>query len=112
MLVERFPWPGDAPPLLDTEARALWHLELLGCFGPEDAQLVPAWAQPVAFGDEWADGTWDDDDWDPDDLACTHCGGEGFREVDDIFWDDCDEFGWGPCTSCRGTGSRSQQWVF
>lgn len=52
------------------------------------------------------------DDYEEGDYACTHCGGEGYREVEDPFWDDCDEFGYGPCTSCRGTGSRSQQWVF
>lgn len=52
------------------------------------------------------------DDYEELDYACTHCGGEGFREVEDPFWDDCDEYGYGPCTSCRGTGSRSQQWVF
>lgn len=110
----RFPAPPDAPPHpLDAESRALWHLELLGCFGPEDAQLVPPWAQPVSYDSEWDDGTWDDDDdWGPDDLSCTHCGGEGFRQVDYIWWDDCDEFGEGPCTSCRGTGLRKHQWVF
>ena len=55
-----------------------------------------------------------DDDYynDDDDLACTHCGGEGYREVEDPLWDDCDEFGYGPCTSCRGTGQRKHQWVF
>lgn len=52
------------------------------------------------------------DDYEEGDYACTHCGGEGYREVEDPFWDDCDEFGYGPCTSCRGTGLRSQQWVF
>lgn len=55
-----------------------------------------------------------DDDWydDGEDLGCTHCGGEGFAEVDDPLWDDCDEFGYGPCKSCNGTGLRSRQWVF
>ena len=53
------------------------------------------------------------DEWDDDeDLGCTHCGGEGYAEVDDPLWDDCDEFGWGPCSSCRGTGQRRHQWVF
>ena len=56
---------------------------------------------------EW----YDDDEYD-DELACTRCGGEGFAEVDDPLWDECDEFGWGPCNACRGTGERRHQWVF
>lgn len=49
-----------------------------------------------------------------DDLGydCTHCGGEGYCQVDDPFWDDCDEYGYGPCTYCDGTGDRSHQTVF
>lgn len=54
----------------------------------------------------------DDDDYADGDEDCTHCGGEGYREVDDIFWDDCDHNGFGPCTSCKGTGLRRHQWVF
>jgi hypothetical protein len=54
---------------------------------------------------------YEDDEWD-DNLSCTHCGGEGYREVEDPLWDDCDEFGYGPCTSCDGTGRRDKQWVF
>lgn len=67
----------------------------------------------------WADclpGDYDDygdqDDEYDDRLGCTHCGGEGFREVDDPLWDECDEFGYGPCGSCYGTGLRSDQRVF
>ncbi|GAP37335.1 hypothetical protein ABXN37_19620 [Piscinibacter sakaiensis] len=97
--------PDAGPPLHWHEERALWHLELLGCFEPGDA--VAPYVPPPARSD---DG-WDDDDYD-DGYACTHCGGEGRREVDDIWWDDCDEFGYGPCTSCRGTGERRHQWVF
>lgn len=42
----------------------------------------------------------DDDYYDyDDDEGCTRCGGEGFSEVDDPMWDDCDEFGWGPCNA-------------
>lgn len=55
---------------------------------------------------------WEDDDYDDGDWACTHCGGEGYREVDDLMWDDCDEWGYGPCTSCGGSGDRRKQWVF
>jgi len=88
---------------MDFEGRALFHLELLGCHSPEDA-VAPYVPPPVPFDDGW-----DDED---DDFACTHCGGEGFREVDDIWWDECDQFGFGPCTSCRGTGERKHQRVF
>lgn len=90
---------------IDHESRALWHLELLGCHVPEDA--VAPWVPPV-FADD--DGRYDDD-YD-DELGCTRCGGEGFTDVDDPMWDECDEFGWGPCNACRGTGERRHQWVF
>lgn len=63
----------------------------------------------VALEDFYDDDFYDDDF---DDDGCTHCGGEGFREVEDPLWDECDEFGFGPCTSCNGTGRRSRQWVF
>jgi len=53
-----------------------------------------------------------DDNYDEDDLACTRCGGEGYADVDDPLWDECDEFGWGPCNACHGTGERKHQWVF
>lgn len=91
------------PHPLDHEERAFWHLELLGCFDPADA--VTPWVPPddvePEFDDEWDDG-----------YACTHCGGLGFDQVEDPFWDECDEYGWGPCPSCRGTGERAHQWVF
>ena len=47
---------------------------------------------------------YDDDEYD-DELVCTRCGGEGFAEVDDPLWDECDEFGWGPCNACRAPAS-------
>jgi hypothetical protein len=54
-----------------------------------------------------------DDYEDPDDeWACTFCGGEGDGEVDDPLWDECDEFGWGECSACGGTGLRKHQTVF
>jgi hypothetical protein len=90
---------------LDHEGRALWHLELLGCFDPGDA--VAPWEPPGAEPVDW----YDDDEYD-DELACKRCGGEGFAEVDDPLWDECDEFGWGPCNACHGTGERRHQWVF
>lgn len=49
---------------------------------------------------------------DDDGYHCTHCGGEGYCQVDDPFWDECDEFGYGPCTYCDGTGDRANQTVF
>lgn len=50
---------------------------------------------------------------DPDDeWACTFCGGDGYTEVDDPLWDDCDEFGIGECSACSGTGLRKHQTVF
>ena len=58
------------------------------------------------------DVSYDEYDDGDDDYGCTHCGGEGYREVEDPMWDECDAFGFGPCTSCRGTGKRGQQWVF
>ena len=90
--------------MLAAEDRALFHLELLGCWTPDDA--VAPWEPPSAEPEHY-----DDDDYD-DELACTRCGGEGFSEVDDPLWDECDEFGWGPCNACHGTGNRRQQWVF
>ena len=88
----------------DPETRALWHLELLGCHTPADA--VAPWLPPPA---EPFDDGWDEGD---DEYSCTRCGGEGFSEVDYPMWDECDEFGWGPCNACCGTGERRHQWVF
>lgn len=57
-------------------------------------------------------GTDDDiEDFD-DEWACTRCGGEGWCEVDDPLWDDCDEFGNGTCNACGGSGERRHQRVF
>lgn len=89
----------------DPDARALWHLELLGCYAPEDA--VAPYLPPAAEPESYFDDDWDCDDWD-----CTRCGGEGWMEVDDPMWDECDKFGWGPCNACCGTGERKHQWVF
>ncbi len=88
----------------EPEERAIWHLELLGCFSPEDARAP--WV-PLAPSEDDAFDDWDEDD----DFGCTRCGDEGYSEVDDPMWDECDEFGWGPC-ACRGTGERRHQWVF
>lgn len=87
----------------DMEARALFHLEVLGCYSPGDAGAP--WMPPPA--EPFDDGQDEDDD-----FACTRCGGEGWGDVDDPMWDDCDEFGYGPCCACHGTGERRHQWVF
>jgi hypothetical protein len=86
------------------EERAMWHLELLGAYDPAEACVPGVFADERDYPDEW--------DEDEDEFACTHCGGEGYVDGCDIFWDDCDEFGYGPCKSCRGTGERRHQWVF
>lgn len=56
----------------------------------------------------------EDDDYDEfgDERGCTHCGGDGYCEVDDPLWDDCDEYGWGDCPACSGTGKRKHQTIF
>lgn len=61
---------------------------------------------------DFFDYDYDDDGYDDDGYDCTHCGGEGYCQVDDPLWDDCDEFGYGPCTYCDGTGDRANQTVF
>lgn len=98
--------PDNLTHPLDHEGRALWHLELLGCFEPGEA--VAPWIPPDAEPERYFE---DDDYEDPDGLSCTRCGGEAYIQVDDPFWDE-DESGFGPCTSCRGTGLRRYQWVF
>ena len=57
--------------------------------------------EPDDFDDEY------EEEWE-----CSWCGGEGYAEVDDPLWDDCDEFGYGPCGSCGGSGLRKHQTVF
>lgn len=47
-----------------------------------------------------------------EEWECTFCGGDGYAEVDDPLWDDCDEYGWGDCSACGGTGLRKHQTVF
>lgn len=83
----------------DPKERALWHLEI-GYF--DDSCRVPV-AVVYTEGDDYDD----DDGW-----GCTHCGGLGWAEVEDPLWDDCDEFGYGECSSCHGTGERRHQTVF
>lgn len=98
----------DLPPSHLTD-RALWHLELGYHAGDEYAAHQVLIVETLFFGEE-DDGYFN---YDEDDLgACSHCGGEGYAQVDDPLWDECDEFGYGPCGSCRGTGERRHQWVF
>jgi hypothetical protein len=59
-----------------------------------------------------ADGDFGYDDEFDDGWLCTHCGGEGWAQVDDPFWDECDEYGYGDCPACSGTGERRHQTVF
>lgn len=57
------------------EERALWHLELLGCYAPEEAQVEPPWARPLEVDEDVYD-----DDYDGEYLGratCWGCGGEG-----------------------------------
>jgi hypothetical protein len=67
---------------------------------------------PQVCGSELNVQLCESDDYDEYDSDCTHCAGTGYREVDDPLWDDCDEFGEGQCSSCRGTGLRKHQTVF
>lgn len=48
-------------------------------------------------------GGWDEY-FEDDDDTCQNCGGDGWCEVDDPINDDCDEFGFGECWRCGGTG--------
>lgn len=98
----------ELPPAHPTD-RAMWHLELgyqpgdeyVGDEAPLAYCIFPT---SVDFDDDWYD--------EDDDLGCTWCGGEGWAQVDDPLWDDCDEFGYGDCPACNGTGQRRHQWVF
>lgn len=92
----------------DLEARALWHLQL------DPALLFADCAEePSSLGIVYVENDDAYFDYDEDDCGtCTHCGGEGWGEVDDPLWDECDEYGYGPCASCHGTGERRHQWVF
>lgn len=70
----------------------------------EEAERLHAEAAHDFYDDDYEDY---DDNW-----SCTHCGGGGYCQVDDPLWDDCDEFGYGPCKYCSGTGERRHQTVF
>jgi DnaJ-class molecular chaperone len=52
------------------------------------------------------------DDEEYDRLACTRCGGDGFCQGDDPFWEAWDEFGDVECPACGGSGDRNDQSVF
>lgn len=98
----------EVDPDFELEEHALWHLQL----DPEqlyaDCAAIPFSVFPASVDEDDDDGIWDYDD----DPGCTWCGGEGWAEVDDPLWDECDEFGYGPCAACNGTGQRRHQWVF
>lgn len=59
---------------LDHEARALWHLELLGCFEPGDA--VAPW-EPETERSWWDDHDHGEDGYLGEAVTCWGCGGEG-----------------------------------
>ena len=93
---------------LDHEGRALFHLELLGCFTPEDAQ--------APYVPEPKEEHWNDDHcWDSGDeghyfgelVTCWSCGGEG-NEI--LCCDDlCNGQGWcmhGDNYACRECGGE------
>lgn len=63
---------------LDHEARALWHLELLGCFEPSDA--VAPWEPASELEWMWEECEWDErdeGDYLGEAVTCWGCGGEG-----------------------------------
>lgn len=83
---------------------------LLGSFIASEAALTRLCAQRY-WNTDCSDEHYDDDECD-DGWCCTYCGGEGWGPVDDPFWDDCDEYGYGECSACSGTGERRHQTVF
>ena len=91
---------------LDHEGRALWHLELLGCFEPGDA--VAPWVPPSELDWQWEQAEWDDDGGYLGDLiTCWGCGGEGNEIMccDDL----CHGQGWcmhGDNRACRQCGGE------
>lgn len=94
----------DVPPF-DLEARAHWHLELLGCFEPGDA--VAPWVPPPEHLDDWPD----DEDYEGEYLGhviCWKCGGEGsiVECVDDLCHgqDWCMHGDNRMCSNCGGEG--------
>lgn len=94
----------DAHPL-DYESRALWHLELLGCFEPGDA--VAPW-EPPEPGEESPGFDYDDEGGYLGELVtCWSCGGEG---NDILCCDDlCHGQGWcmhGDNYTCRVCGGE------
>lgn len=88
---------------IDPEARALWHLELLGAYDPADC--VAPW-EPPAPSDDFDD---DDGRYLGEMAGCWACGGEGVEVIccDDI----CHGLGYcmhgdgdRPCPECGGEG--------
>lgn len=85
----------DSHPL-DHESRALFHLELLGCYAPEDA--VAPWEpkrESFLYDDE------DEGDYLGDLITCGHCGGEGFEIT------CCDDICHGVGYCIHGDGERT-----
>lgn len=90
---------------LDHEGRALWHLELLGCFVPDDA--AAPWVPPDAEPEHWSED--DEGGYMGELVTCWSCGGEGndIRCCDDL----CHGQGWCmhgdnfACSVCGGEGA-------
>lgn len=61
---------------LDHEGRALWHLELLGCFEPGDA-VAPFIPEAQRTDEYWLGGDDDDGGYLGEAVTCWGCGGEG-----------------------------------
>ena len=88
---------------LDHDGRALFHLELLGAYAPEEA-VAPYEPQPEL--ECWNDDC--DGDYLGELVTCWSCGGEGndIRCCDDL----CHGQGWCmhgdnyPCRECGGEG--------
>lgn len=94
---------------LDLEARALWHLELLGCYDPADAKLWEPTLQDGGgrdFAGEDDEGTYLGEYREP--VTCWGCGGEG--TVVDCCDDLCHGQDWcmhgdnRTCRECHGEG--------
>jgi hypothetical protein len=89
----------------DAETRALFHLELLGCFDPSDA-FAPYVPEPTVLNDDGDEA--DDGVYFGDLVTCWSCGGDGNKIAccDDLCHgqDYCmhgDNFA---CDECDGRG--------
>lgn len=86
------------------EDRALWHLELLGCYSPDDA-VAPYVPSPFEYLHDQDDGEYIEYH---DRATCWACGGNGneIRCCDDLCHgqDWCMHGDNYPCPECGGDG--------